>query len=86
MKKEDLKLLKKRMQKADQNFYKGTAILLLFIFVCNVLWLVFTAPKLVEAHPELLFANLLLLPFADEVWEFSKLFDNASQEENTTDV
>ncbi len=74
--------LKKQIEKSDQNFYKGAAILLLFIFVCNVLFLVFTAPKLVEAHPELLFVNLLLLPFADEVWEFSKLFDHTSQENN----
>lgn len=76
----------KEMEEFDQKFFKATAILLVAIFLFNVLALVFTQQKLVEAHPELLFANLLLLIFAQEVWDCSKPFDHASQEENTTEL
>lgn len=78
--KKNLQQLKQSMQKADQNFYKGAAILLLFIFACNVFSLVLTQQKLVESHPELLFVNLLLLIFANQIWECSKPFDHTSQE------
>lgn len=69
--------MKERLQKADQNFFRGAAIVLLCIFLCNVLSLILTQQKLVEMHPELLFANLLLLISASEIWEFGKLFDHS---------
>jgi hypothetical protein len=84
--KKDPYLMKKKMEKFDQNIFKGMAIALLFIFVLNVLSLALTQQKLVEAHPEILFANLLLLIFAIEVWDCSKPFDDASLEENCVDV